>query len=126
MARRHTHSAFSALSRGDKDSTREAAMTLANAGLEKPKWMIHAEDAWGKQGGGGAPNDPTPGSPGEGLPPGRAGHRGEPGAPAGTQNGEGHGTSPGDGVELMAQAIVNQTTVVNNQNAKKRVRLPGV
>jgi hypothetical protein len=38
----------------------------------------------------------------------RAGHQGERGAPAGTQNGGGPGTSRRDGVELMARAINNR------------------
>lgn len=97
MPRRH--SPFSAISPKMRDASRDAAMTLAEAGLDKPKWMIHAEDAWGRQG---APNTRP-------IPDARAGHRGEPGAPGGTQNGAGIGTTPQDGVELMAQNIVNQT-----------------
>lgn len=106
MPRRHSH--FSALSGKHQDATRDAAMTLAHAGLDKPKWMIHAEDAWGKQGG--APNTQP-------IPDGRAGHRHELGAPAGTQNGAGIGTSPQDGVELMARNIVNQTRALNRAPA---------
>jgi hypothetical protein len=38
----------------------------------------------------------------------RAGHRDQPGAPSGTQNGAQPGTSRRDGVELMARAINNR------------------
>jgi hypothetical protein len=115
MARRHTHSPFSALSRDEKDASREAALTMARRDL-RPQFLIQAKDAWGKQaGGGGAPNDPT-------IPTGRSGHQDESGAPAGTQNGRGLGTSPADGVELMARTIVNRTRAAGS---RRRVRLPG-
>lgn len=117
MARRHTHSPFSALSRDEKDASREAALQMARRDL-RPQFLVQAKDAWGREaGGGGAPNDPT-------IPDGRAGHRDESGAPAGTQNGEGLGTSPADGVELMARTIVNRTRAAAGRG-RRRVRLPG-
>lgn len=87
---RHARSHFSALTTDEKRKTREAANTLAQQGLRSnaPSPMRDLDQA--------------------DIPNGRAGHEGQTGAPAGTQNGKGMGTSRGDGVELMAKTIVNR------------------
>lgn len=81
-------SRLEALSDSQRRGVRDGALTRARQGLRKP--MVDLEHE------------------GHRILNLRAGHRGEPQAPAGTQNGAGPGTSRRDGVELMANAINNR------------------
>lgn len=81
-------SKLDALSDSQRRGIRDGALTRAQQGLRKP--MVDLEHE------------------GHRILSLRAGHGDESGAPAGTQNGRGAGTSRRDGVELMAQAISNR------------------
>lgn len=105
MSRNRNHSHFTGIPDKMRVNAREAAVTIAQQNLRSV------------DGDRGAPNTQP-------IPDARAGHRGEPGAPAGTNNGKGLGTSHSDGVELMSRAIANRTKSQGIKKGDYKLPLP--
>lgn len=114
--RNRSRSSLEALSDTERGNIRVAALTRAQQGLRKP--MVEWKDA--RPGG----REPMVEPDDAMFASGRAGHRGEPQAPAGTQNGRSIGTSANDGVELLANVITNRVTRETGQRPNSSPTTP--